>query len=144
MASITFSSVLTMVGRDAFIATYILTNKVRGTLYTGVTSDLPGRAWQHREGLVEGFTRRYAIKRLVWFELHDNMESAICGRSASNAGREPGNTTLSTRATRPGVTWRRTLGSIRCRQGEGGSRLKAGMTWRHHHRQLATRGNKRR
>ena len=39
--------------------------------------DLPGRIWQHREGVVRGFTQRYGIKRLVWFERHDTMESAI-------------------------------------------------------------------
>ena len=48
-----------------------------GTLYIGVTSDLPRRVWQHREGLVRGFTQRYGIKRLVWFEPHETMDSAI-------------------------------------------------------------------
>jgi len=56
---------------------YILTKASHSTLYTGVTSDLPGRVWQHREGLVRGFTKRYGIKRLVWFERHETMESAI-------------------------------------------------------------------
>ena len=48
--------------------TYILASKRNGTLYTGVTSDLPRRIWEHREGLVEGFTARYDVKRLVWYE----------------------------------------------------------------------------
>jgi putative endonuclease len=56
---------------------YILAKASHSTLYTGVTSDLPKRIWQHREGIVRGFTRHYGIKRLVWFEPHDSMESAI-------------------------------------------------------------------
>jgi putative endonuclease len=54
-----------------------MASKQNGTLDTGVTSDLPKRVWQHREGLLEGFTKRYGCKRLVWFERHDTMESAI-------------------------------------------------------------------
>ena len=54
-----------------------MANKRNGTLYTGVTSGLPARAWQHREGTMGGFTKRYACKLLVWFELADNMEAAI-------------------------------------------------------------------
>lgn len=56
---------------------YIMANKQNGTLYTGLTSDLSKRAWQHREGQVEGFTKRYGCKRLVWFEQHATMENAI-------------------------------------------------------------------
>jgi len=56
---------------------YILARASHSTLYTGVTSDLPGRIYQHREELVGGFTKRYGIKRLVWFEVHDTMEQAI-------------------------------------------------------------------
>ncbi|WP_255573706.1 GIY-YIG nuclease family protein [Erythrobacter sp. SCSIO 43205] len=48
-----------------------------GTLYTGVTSDLPKRIWQHREGVAEGFTKKYGCKTLVWFEGHDTMDAAI-------------------------------------------------------------------
>ena len=55
----------------------MMTNHRNGTIYVGVTSDLPQRAWQHREGMVEGFTKRYGCKRLVWFELHSTMEHAI-------------------------------------------------------------------
>lgn len=58
-------------------AVYIMASKQNGTLYTGVTSDLPKRAWQHREGQVDGFTKRYGCKRLVWFEQHATMENAI-------------------------------------------------------------------
>jgi putative endonuclease len=56
---------------------YILASRRNGTLYTGVTSDPPGRIYQHRHGLVPGFTREYGVKLLVWFEQHATMESAI-------------------------------------------------------------------
>ena len=56
---------------------YILASGFHGTLYTGVTSDLPGRVWQHREEVTGGFTKRYSVKRLVWFEVHDRMQRAI-------------------------------------------------------------------
>jgi putative endonuclease len=56
---------------------YILARASHSTLYTGVTSHLPGRIHQHREGKIRGFTQRYGIKRLVWFEVHEAMESAI-------------------------------------------------------------------
>ena len=56
---------------------YILARASHSTLYTGVTSNLLGRITQHREGAVAGFTKRYGIKRLVWFEVHEAMESAI-------------------------------------------------------------------
>jgi putative endonuclease len=58
-------------------AVYIMANRRNGTLYTGVTSNLLQRAWQHREGQTPGFTKRYGCKLLVWYELHDTMESAI-------------------------------------------------------------------
>jgi putative endonuclease len=46
---------------------YIMANRANGTLYTGVTSDLPKLVWEHREGVVKGFTKRYGLKRLVYF-----------------------------------------------------------------------------
>jgi len=58
-------------------AVYIMTNDRCGTLYVGVTSDLPGRIWQQRQGVIDGFTKRYGLKTLVWFEAHPTMESAI-------------------------------------------------------------------
>lgn len=63
--------------RERLPCVYILASRMRGTLYTGVTSDLPGRIWQHRNDLVPGFTRQYQVHRLVWFEQHECMESAI-------------------------------------------------------------------
>ena len=56
---------------------YMLASKKNGVLYIGVTSDLVKRIWQHRNDVVEGFTHRYRIHTLVWYELHPTMESAI-------------------------------------------------------------------
>jgi putative endonuclease len=56
---------------------YILASQPNGTLYTGVTSNLVKRVWQHREGLVESFTKKYGVKKLVFFEIHETAESAI-------------------------------------------------------------------
>jgi putative endonuclease len=56
---------------------YIVTNKPHGTLYVGVTSDLARRIWEHRAGVVEGFTIRYRLKRLVYAEFHDDIRLAI-------------------------------------------------------------------
>jgi len=56
---------------------YILASQKGGTLYVGVTSDLMGRLYQHRTGAMDGFTSRYAVHRLVWFEMCDTMEVAI-------------------------------------------------------------------
>jgi len=58
-------------------AVYILANKRNGTLYVGVTSDLIKRIWQHKNNVVKGFTERYSVHQLVWYELHETMESAI-------------------------------------------------------------------
>jgi putative endonuclease len=56
---------------------YLLASGFHGTLYTGVTSNLLGRVWQHRNEVTGGFTKRFGVKRLVWFEAHETMESAI-------------------------------------------------------------------
>src|SRR5579864_8828481 len=56
---------------------YFMTNRRNGVLYVGVTSDLAKRAWEHREGVVVGFTRRYRLKRLVYAERHDDIRAAI-------------------------------------------------------------------
>jgi putative endonuclease len=55
----------------------ILASKRNGTLYTGVTSDLPGRVWQHKNKAIEGFSAKYGIDKLVYFEMHEHAESAI-------------------------------------------------------------------
>jgi putative endonuclease len=56
---------------------YIMTNRRNGTLYIGVTSNLSRRIWEHREGLVAGFTKAYGLERLVWYERHDDIRLAI-------------------------------------------------------------------
>ncbi len=56
---------------------YILASARNGPLYTGVTSDLVKRVWEHRNDLIEGFTKRYSVHTLVWFEVHTEMEPAI-------------------------------------------------------------------
>jgi putative endonuclease len=61
--------------RGGFV--YIMANRRNGTLYVGVTSDLPRRAYQHREGLLDGFTKQYALKLLVYYEQFDDIRAAI-------------------------------------------------------------------
>jgi putative endonuclease len=58
-------------------AVYIMTDEKNGTLYTGVTSNLVQRVWQHKEAAAPGFATRYGCKLLVWYEVHDTMEHAI-------------------------------------------------------------------
>jgi len=58
-------------------AVYVLASRKHGTLYVGVTSDLPLRISQHRAGIYGGFTYQYGVKRLVWYELHEGIEDAI-------------------------------------------------------------------
>ena len=55
----------------------MLASKRNGTLYLGVTSDLIKRVWQHKNGLVEGFTMKYGVKMLVYYEIHESAENAI-------------------------------------------------------------------
>ena len=62
---------------DEAACVYLLASRRHGPLCVGVTSDLIKRVWEHKQGLVEGFTQRYQVHRLVWFELHETMESAI-------------------------------------------------------------------
>jgi len=56
---------------------YIITNKPNGTLYIGVTSDLPKRIWEHKNKVIKGFSEKYNLDKLVWYECFDNIESAI-------------------------------------------------------------------
>ena len=67
-------------------AVYIMANKRNGTIYTGVTSNLSRRVWEHREALVPGFTARYGCKLLVWFEFHEAMSTAIGREKQIKAG----------------------------------------------------------
>ena len=63
--------------RDHLYFVYILANRRNGTLYVGVTSDVMRRTWQHKSDLVEGFTKKYGIHILVWFEMHGDIHEAI-------------------------------------------------------------------
>jgi putative endonuclease len=56
---------------------YFLASRRNGTLYVGVTSNLPAHVWQHRNNVVDGFSSRYRVHDLVWFEVHETMDSAI-------------------------------------------------------------------
>jgi putative endonuclease len=67
-------------------AVYIMANKRNGTLYTGVTSDLLKRAYEHRKGVVPGFATQYGCKLLVWYEVHPEMVGAIAREKQIKAG----------------------------------------------------------
>ena len=69
-----------MAGKTGYV--YMLASGRNGTLYIGVTSDLIKRVWQHRAGEIDGFTARYDVKNLVWFEVHDDIASAIAREKA--------------------------------------------------------------
>jgi putative endonuclease len=58
-------------------AVYMLASERNGTIYIGVTSDLPKRIWQHKNDLVDGFTKKYGVHCLVYYELHNDIASAI-------------------------------------------------------------------
>jgi putative endonuclease len=62
------------VARPGYV--YIMASRRNGTIYLGVTSDLPGRVYQHRNGLIAGFTKRYGCRTLVWYEAHDDIQDA--------------------------------------------------------------------
>ena len=61
---------------------YLLASRRNGTVYIGVTSDLIKRIWEHKNDVVEGFTKRYGVHTLVWYEVHSTMESAITREKA--------------------------------------------------------------
>jgi putative endonuclease len=65
---------------------YIMASRRNGTLYTGVTSNLPKRAFEHRDGLVAGFSKKHGCKILVWYELHGSMIEAITREKQIKAG----------------------------------------------------------
>ena len=73
-----------MQNRQSYI--YILTNKYNNVLYTGVTSDLKKRVWEHREKLVEGFTKRYNVAKLVYYEIFVDIRDAIAREKQIKAG----------------------------------------------------------
>ena len=68
---------MTSFGGEGVCAVYIMASRKHGTLYVGVTSKLVARVSQHREGMMDGFTNQHGVRRLVWVEWHDSIESAI-------------------------------------------------------------------
>ena len=69
---------------------YFMTNRRDGVLYVGATSKLPKRAYEHREGLVDGFAKQHRARRLVYYEWHDTIQSAIQREKISSIGPAPG------------------------------------------------------
>jgi len=65
---------------------YIITNKINTVLYTGVTSNLKKRIWEHKEKLIEGFTKNYNINKLIYFEIYNDPENAILREKQIKAG----------------------------------------------------------
>ena|SRR5690242_8018227 len=80
--------ILRRMERGGFV--YFMTNRRNGVLYVGVTSNLPARVWQHREGLVEGFTKQHGLKMLVYYERLDDIRDAIAHEKAIKLGRARG------------------------------------------------------
>ncbi len=70
---------------------YILANKRNGTLYIGVTNDLARRVWQHKNEVVDGFTKKYGVHNLVWYESTDSIEAAILREKQLKKWRRVGN-----------------------------------------------------
>lgn len=62
---------------DKYFAVYIMASGRNGTLYTGISSDLIKRVWEHRDGVVDGFTKQYGVKNLVWYEIYEDPVTAI-------------------------------------------------------------------
>ena len=69
---------------------YIISNRRNGTLYVGVTSNLPKRIWDHKNKATKGFSQTYNLDKLVWYESHESMESAINREKAIKNGTESG------------------------------------------------------
>lgn len=65
---------------------YLMTNKPDTVIYTGVTSNLQKRVYEHREGLADGFTKKYNVKKLVYYEITDDIEGAITREKQIKAG----------------------------------------------------------
>ncbi|GMR06905.1 MAG: GIY-YIG nuclease family protein [Gammaproteobacteria bacterium] len=61
---------------------YILASRQNGTLYTGVSSNLVKRIWEHKNNIYESFTKRYTVHTLVWYEMHETMDTAILREKA--------------------------------------------------------------
>jgi predicted GIY-YIG superfamily endonuclease len=75
-----------------------MANRKNGTLYCGVTSNLSRRAWEHRTGAQDGFTKRYACSKLVWYEFYERMDEAIAREKQIKAGESREETCVDCRA----------------------------------------------
>ena len=84
---------------------YILASKRNGTLYIGMTDNLVRRIWEHRSNVVPGFTRKYNVKTLVWFEHHETRESALIRERQPKNGNAPGNCSLLRKPTPHGAIY---------------------------------------
>jgi putative endonuclease len=82
---------------------YIVTNRPNGTLYVGVTGGPARRLWEHREGVADGFTKKYGLRRLVWAERHDDIRTAIQREHNLNTGHAPGKSSSSSRVVLAGT-----------------------------------------
>ena len=71
--------------REKLPCVYLLASRMRGTLYVGVTSNLVQRVWQHRNDVVDGFSKQHGVHLLVWYEVHDAMHPAIAREKAIKA-----------------------------------------------------------
>ncbi len=88
---------------------YLLASRRNGTLYVGVTSNLALRVWQHQSHLIEGFTKRYGVHTLVWYEVHATMESAIAKEKAIENWRRAWKIALIEKSNSTGVTFMKSL-----------------------------------
>ena len=93
---------------------YIMASGPRSVLYVGMTGDIVGRATEHREGLIEGFTRKYKVDRLVWYERHDAPEAAYRRETAIRRWRRDWKIEL---VEKMNPTWRDLFGDILREQG---------------------------
>ena len=98
---------------------YVLASRYYGTLHIGVTSDLMARLWQHRTNAIPGFTSRYGVYRLVYFEMYDDMEHAIAREKQLKNWRRAWKINLINGANPTGMTWRWGWPSNRWLRGRG-------------------------
>lgn len=84
-------------------AVYVMASARNGTLYVGVTSNLPKRTWEHRNGAIPGFTTRYGCRYLVYVEVHADMTAAILREKQIKSGSRPGKIAL---IERDNPSWR--------------------------------------
>jgi predicted GIY-YIG superfamily endonuclease len=101
---------------------YMLANRRHRTLYTGVTANLPRRAFEHREGLLAGFSAKYGCKILVWYELHGSMMEAIAREKQIKAA---------PRRSNPSLVYSRSNGLLRFARNDGVNFLRGpgGLSW---------------